>query len=85
MLTEVSAALSETWILPSRTQWRVEIRLPKDKAYFETRAMWNNPTPLPQTYYNWMTAAAVVTDDLEFFISREQGTWTWWRSRSMAG
>jgi hypothetical protein len=24
--------------LPSRTQWRVEIRLPKDKAYFETRA-----------------------------------------------
>ena len=52
--------------LPSRTQWRVEIRLPKDKAYFETRAMWSNPSPLPQTYYNWMTAAAVVTDDLEF-------------------
>ncbi|MBP1648129.1 MAG: tetratricopeptide protein, partial [Bacteroidetes bacterium] len=23
--------------LPSRTEWRVEIRLPKDKAYFETR------------------------------------------------
>jgi Tfp pilus assembly protein PilF len=52
--------------LPSRTKWLVEIRLPKDKAYFETRAMWNNPTPLPQTYYNWMTAAAVVSDDLEF-------------------
>jgi hypothetical protein len=52
--------------LPSRTQWRVEIRLPKDKAYFETRAMWSNPSPLPQTYYNWMTAAAVVTADLEF-------------------
>jgi hypothetical protein len=52
--------------LPSRTLWRVEIRLPKDKAYFETRNLWNNPTPLPQSYYNWMTASAVVTDDLEF-------------------
>ena len=28
--------------------------------------MWINPTPLPQTYYNWMTAAAVTTPDLEF-------------------
>jgi Tfp pilus assembly protein PilF len=58
--------------LPSRTQWRVEIRLPKDKAYFETRAMWNNPTPLPQSYYNWMTAAAAVTDDLEFVYPGNQ-------------
>jgi tetratricopeptide (TPR) repeat protein len=54
--------------LTSRTKWYVEIRLPKDKAYFETRAMWNNPTPVPQSYYNWMTGSAVVTDDLEFFF-----------------
>jgi Flp pilus assembly protein TadD len=53
--------------LPSRTNWRVEIRLPKDKAYFETHASWNNPTPIHQSYYNWMTAAAVVSDDLEFY------------------
>ena len=53
--------------LPSRTNWRVEIRLPKDKAYVETKASWNNPTPINQSYYNWMTAAAVVTDDLEFY------------------
>jgi len=53
--------------LPSRTNWRVEIRLPKDKAYVETKASWNNPTPIHQSYYNWMTAAAVVTDDLEFY------------------
>lgn len=53
--------------LPSRTQWRVEIRLPKDKAWFETNVIWYNPTPLPQSYYNWMTAAAVVAEDLEFF------------------
>ncbi len=52
--------------LPSRTKWGVEIRLPANKAYFETRALWTNPTVLPQTYYNWMTAAAVVSDDLEF-------------------
>ncbi len=52
--------------LPSRTKWYVEVRLPKDKAYFETYAMWINPTNLNQTYYNWMTGAAVVTDDLEF-------------------
>lgn len=53
--------------LPSRTSWRVEIRLHKDKPYFETNASWNNPTPIHQSYYNWMTAAAVVSDDLEFY------------------
>ncbi|MCE5346211.1 MAG: DUF5107 domain-containing protein [Bacteroidales bacterium] len=59
--------------LPSRTKWMVEIRLPKDKAYFETHAMWSNPTSLPQTYYNWMTAAAVVTEDLQFaYPGKEQ-------------
>ncbi len=54
--------------LPSRTNWTVEIRLEKDKAYFETNVSWYNASPLTQSYYNWMTAAAVATDDLEFFI-----------------
>ena len=54
--------------LPSRTQWRVEIRLPADRAYFETNATWYNPTPVGQSYYNWMTAAARVSDDLQFFF-----------------
>jgi len=58
--------------LPSRTKWYVEIRVPKDKAYYETRAMWNNPTPLPQSYYNWMNAAAAVSDDLEFIYPGNQ-------------
>lgn len=53
--------------LPSRTQWRVKINLPKDKAYFETEGIWYNPEPLRQPYYNWMTAAAHVADDQEFF------------------
>lgn len=54
--------------LPSNTRWTVEVRLEKDKAYFETNASWYNASPLTESYYNWMTAAAVATDDLEFFI-----------------
>ncbi len=54
--------------LPSRTHWRVEIRLPPDRAYFETRALWYNPTSLEQPYYNWMTAAAFAREDLELFV-----------------
>ena len=54
--------------LPSRTHWRVEVRLPADKAYFETKALWYNPTPLAQPYYNWMTAAAFAQEDLVMSI-----------------
>ena len=54
--------------LPSNTSWTVEIRLEKDKAYFETKASWYNASPVTESYYNWMTAAAVATNDLEFFI-----------------
>lgn len=57
-----------TMDLPSRTHWRVEVRLPPDQAYFETRVLWHNPTPLEQPYYNWMTAAAFARDDLELFV-----------------
>ncbi len=54
--------------LPSRTHWRVEIRLSPGRADFETRALWYNPTPLEQPYYNWMTAAAFAREDLELFV-----------------
>jgi tetratricopeptide (TPR) repeat protein len=57
-----------TMDLPSRTHWRVEIRLPADRAYFETNVLWYNPTPLEQPYYNWMTAAAFARSDLEMSI-----------------
>ncbi|MGD8727743.1 MAG: DUF5107 domain-containing protein, partial [Gemmatimonadales bacterium] len=53
-----------TMDLPSRTHWRVEVRLPPDRAVFETNVLWDNPTPLEQPYYNWMTAAAFARDDL---------------------
>ena len=58
--------------LPSNTDWRVEIRLEKDKAYFETNSSWYNGSPIDQSYYNWMTAAAVVSDDLEFIYPGNQ-------------
>ncbi len=63
----VSAIVGAT-DLPSRTPWRVEIRLPADRAAFETRVLWRNPTPLEQPYYNWMTAAAFARDDLELYV-----------------
>ena len=39
-----------------------------DRATFETRVFWYNPTPLEQPYYNWMTGAAFARDDLEMTI-----------------
>jgi hypothetical protein len=54
--------------LPSRTEWRVFITLPKDKAYFETESLWYNPTPLDQSYYVWMNAAVEAGQDLQFFF-----------------
>jgi len=53
--------------LPSRTQWRVNIRLPKDKAFISTECFWFNPTPLHQPLYHWMTAAEDVGSDLRYF------------------
>ena len=52
--------------LPSRTQWRVHIRLPRDSAAFETSCRWHNPTPIRQSYYHWTNAGADVSDGLQF-------------------
>jgi hypothetical protein len=52
--------------LTSRTDWRVEIRLPKDKAWFETTTYWNNPTTLKTSLYHWQTASADVGNDLHY-------------------
>jgi tetratricopeptide (TPR) repeat protein len=71
LVTENDDGSVSCWIgnmdLTSRTHWRIEIRVPKDKAYFETHTQWYNPTPMSQSYYNWMTGAAVARNDLEFF------------------
>lgn len=54
--------------LITETTWRVEIRLPKDKAYFETNVLWHNNTALNQAYYHWMNGSARASDDLQFFF-----------------
>ncbi len=52
--------------LSSRTEWRVEVRLGADKAYFETNGYWYNPTGERTSLYNWMTAATDAAHDLEY-------------------
>ncbi len=52
--------------LPSGTRWRVEINMPKDKAYFTTRSFWYNPTSLEQSYYHWTNAGIKVAGNLEY-------------------
>ena len=52
--------------LPSRTRWSVEINLPKDKAYFTTRSVWDNPTNLEQSYYHWMNLGVKTAGNLEY-------------------
>ena len=54
--------------LASRTQWRVKINLPKDKAYFETQSMWYNPTPMHDAYLSWENAGFKASDDLQFYF-----------------
>ncbi|MFH0760219.1 MAG: DUF5107 domain-containing protein [Bacteroidota bacterium] len=52
--------------LTSRTEWRVEIRLPKDKAWIETNIFWYNPMDLSTSKYHWATAAADAAPDLTY-------------------
>jgi len=69
--------------LLTRSYWRVEIRLPSDKAYFTTQSFWYNTTPLDQPYYHWMNAGLKAGDDLEFIYpgnkylghNGEYGSW----------
>lgn len=69
--------------LLTRSYWRVEIRLPTDKAYFTTQSFWYNTTPLDQPYYHWMNAGLKAGDDLEFIYpgnkylghNGEYGSW----------
>jgi len=53
--------------LASRTRWTMEIRLPAGQALFELRSLWNNPTPLNQSYYVWTNNAVRASDELQYF------------------
>ncbi|OGU26607.1 MAG: hypothetical protein A2X66_04720 [Ignavibacteria bacterium GWA2_54_16] len=69
--------------LPSRTEWRVEIRLPRDKAYFQTESFWYNPTDFNTSLYHWMNAAADASPDLRIvypgtgYIDHGGGAFPW--------
>ena len=52
--------------LLTRTRWQIEINLPKDKAYFTTNSIWNNPTGIGQPYYHWMNTGIKIKGNLEF-------------------
>jgi predicted Zn-dependent protease len=52
--------------LLTRTPWRMEINLPKDKAYLTTTSFWYNATPLEQSYYTWMNTGIKAKGNLEF-------------------
>ncbi len=61
-----------TMDLASRTRWSVAVTLAPDKAYFETRAFWYNPTAVNQSYYVWMNGAVEVSEDLQNLLPGQQ-------------
>ena len=52
--------------LASRTRWQVEIRLPADRAWFETRSHWENATPHHSSLYHWMNGAVTASSNLRY-------------------
>ena len=54
--------------LLTRSNWRLEVRLPKDKAYFITRTFWYNSTPIGQPYYHWLNGGYKAGGNLEFIF-----------------
>ena len=52
--------------LLTRSVWRLDINLQKDKAYFTTSSTWYNASPFEQPYYHWMNGALKAADDLQF-------------------
>ncbi|HEX5024862.1 MAG TPA: DUF5107 domain-containing protein [Agriterribacter sp.] len=54
--------------LLTRSNWRIEINLPKDKAYFTTQSFWYNSTPVEQPYYHWMNLGVKAKGNLEFIF-----------------
>jgi tetratricopeptide (TPR) repeat protein len=52
--------------LLTRTPWRLEVKVPADKAYFTTTSLWHNQTSLEQPYYTWMNAGFKSAGNLQF-------------------
>ena len=54
--------------LLTRTNWTMEINLPKDKAYFTTRSFWYNATSIEQPYYHWMNTGIKTKGNLQYMF-----------------
>jgi hypothetical protein len=54
--------------LLTRTTWRIDINLPKDKAYITTSSFWYNASPFEQPYYTWMNTGLKASGNLEFIF-----------------
>lgn len=54
--------------LLTRTSWRIDINLGKDKAYFTTSSSWFNSSPFEQPYYTWMNTGIKSAGNLEFIF-----------------
>lgn len=54
--------------LPSRTRWWIITTVPKDKAFFERKVFWYNPTPLDQSYYSWLNKSVAARKDLQMIV-----------------
>ncbi|WP_316635509.1 DUF5107 domain-containing protein [uncultured Flavobacterium sp.] len=52
--------------LLTRTSWKLDINLPKDKAYFTTNSFWFNSTEAEQPYYTWMNTGIKASENLQF-------------------
>ncbi|MEN2412845.1 DUF5107 domain-containing protein [Flavobacterium mesophilum] len=52
--------------LLTRTSWKLDINLPKDKAYFTTNSFWSNTTEFEQPYYTWMNTGIKASENLQF-------------------
>jgi predicted Zn-dependent protease len=52
--------------LLTRTSWKLDINLPKDKAYFTTNSFWFNATDAEQPYYTWMNTGIKASENLQF-------------------
>jgi Tfp pilus assembly protein PilF len=55
------------WLdLLTRTNWSIEVNLPRDKAYFTTHSVWYNNTATEQPYYHWMNVGIKTKGNLQF-------------------
>lgn len=54
--------------LALETDWRVEVLLPPDKAYFETRVLWFNGSGRDRPAYQWMNAGIKTAGELEYIF-----------------